>query len=121
VEIAVAADDQILDVGCIPAVRACKALDIDELELDRASDAGRGIALEGEHVGDLAVELVRPDRQACSRVAHPSVHPDLTRAPADASLDYVPRPWLAADLERIRIAAVMHMKLSSDDLSCFGQ
>ena len=29
-----------LRVGCIPAVRGARALDIDELEFDRASDAG---------------------------------------------------------------------------------
>jgi hypothetical protein len=101
IEKGIAARHEIKDVGAAPAVLATSAREFDELEIDRAGDAGCDLAFKGEQVRKFAVKAIRPDRDARFRFRHLGIYADLVGASPNAPADDVPHAELATALERV--------------------
>ena len=85
-----------------------------ELVGDRLSD----VALDGEHIGQIAVVLFRPELCAGLRVDEPGAHAHLAADPLDTAFEQVRYAEGSGDLAQVAwcVAAVLRHAGATDDL-----
>src|SRR5438128_3375205 len=79
------------------------------------SDFLRDLALDCEHVVQIAVILINPDVGIGPRVDQLRIQMKMRAGPADAALQNVRYPQLVTDLAHISFAAVIHDTRPADD------